>query len=168
MRTSGRRPKTARGRRVTSWLLCAVLVASLWRAPLPWIHRHEAASGHHHHVPTASFAWHLQHFHANGEQPEGWHVHLTWPWDVYRAPHGKPDPTSPAPAWVFEMPFVLLDGASISADHNASTAPPALLPATRTACDALSLDATPVCGLHFVQAYSAKAPLRALICVARC
>jgi hypothetical protein len=163
-----RRAMAARARSARSPWLCAVLVASLWHAPIPWIHTHDAESGHHHGGPRASLAWHLQHFHPDGEEPEGWHIHLTLPWDVFRTSNGKSDPESPAPEWVFEMPFMVSDAGPALANHDVTLAPPALLPVDGETVAVHAPHATLVNGLHFMQTWSSSVPLRALICVALC
>lgn len=168
VRKTGRKAMTADARRSSSSLLGALLAACLWHAPIPWIHTHDAESGHDHHLPAASLAWHLHHFHSDGDEPEGWHVHLTLPWDVFRTPNGKPDPAAPAPGWVFEMPFTLSDGGTALANHDVTAAPPALLAFDRETTALHAQHATPVCGLHFMQTYSSTVPLRTLICVVLC
>jgi hypothetical protein len=162
--TRGRRFRPAHRSRTGSWLLCSALIASLWRAPVPWIHTHHASG---HHVATASLSWHLRHFHAHGDEPGGWHVHWTLPWDVFRTPRGDPDPAKPSPASAFEMPFVLSACPLVSAGQE-SAGPPAFLPLERESTAGSPIEVPPVHGLHFLQTYSASVPLRALICVALC
>lgn len=153
--------RTPRG----SWLVCALLAAALWHAPIPWIHTHDALPGN---ALSASLAWHLRHFHADGEEPHGWHMHLTLPWDMFRRPNGKTDPASPAPGWVFEMPFVNSDAPPAFADEHQTPAGTALLLPEEQSAATVCLHANPVCGLHFLQTYSSSVSLRALICVALC
>src|SRR5580698_10569330 len=97
----------AKARRTRSWIVCAVLAASLWRAPVPWIHSHETleAQG----LPEAALAWHVHHLHPHESEHEvfGWHVHLTYPWDVSNEPAGPSDPNSHKPRAVYYMPYVV-------------------------------------------------------------
>lgn len=61
------------------WRLC--LLASLWRAPVPWVHSHEEMP-----VAMASVGFwveHFDHFHPVGSRPPcGWHLHYVWPWQL--------------------------------------------------------------------------------------
>lgn len=149
------------------WIVCAVLAVSLWRGPVPWIHVHEtlAPEG----VIETLLAWHLQHFHPAGQKAYGWHVHWTLPWEIDNWPSEEKDPELPSPTWVYEMPFASQGPCTVGVDQHANSSPcPALLLLDQDSLEALDLDATSVCSLHFLQTYSPSVALRALICVARC
>jgi hypothetical protein len=154
--------------RARSWVACIVLAASLWRAPVPWIHKHEAAAAD---GSTARLAWHLRNFHGTGpaQKVSGWHVHLTFPWNVLNEPLGDEDADAPKPNSVYEMPFVVSAGVSVP-DSDCDTAfsplPTSLLEPGLNGC--VDLHATSVAGLHFLQTFPPRVPLRALICVALC
>jgi len=150
-----------------SGVVCAALVVSLWRGPLPWIHTHEAASRHS--EDEVSFARHLRQFHPHEAAHEGWHVHFSYPWDVFDPPCHRPDPASPKPAWVYEMPFVVSHAAGVTdADSQVNPDPLPLQLLEQGPAGSPHFDATCVAGLHFMQTYSPSVPLRALICVAQC
>ncbi len=87
-----RQQRRIKAGRTRSWIVCAVLAASLWRGPVPWIHSHETleAQG----LSEAALAWHVHHLHPHesGHEVFGWHVHLTYPWDVSNEPAAPSDP----------------------------------------------------------------------------
>jgi hypothetical protein len=162
-----RRDPEPRGKQTsTRWVVCAALVASLWRGPVPWIHSHETDA--HDHDSQSLLAWHLEQFHQQ-HPVAGWHIHLTFPWDVFHEPRSNDNPESPRPSVVYEMPFVVTPVLSTADAHaDASPGPPAnLLPECRFT-EVLHSLATRVSGLHFMQTYPPRVALRALICVALC
>ncbi len=166
---AARRSKHSGPGRRRSTIVCAALVLSLWRGPVPWIHSHETleAQGE----PESSLAWHIAHFHQPIHDHElfGWHVHLTCPWDVFNEPSRPLDPDSPKPRAVYDMPYVVSQaGSTLDVDHDADAGPPASLLLDPGPAGSLHLDATCVPGLHFLQTYSPSVPLRALISVALC
>lgn len=73
------RKRVAAGRR---WLGCALALASMWHAPIPWVHAHDLQ------VPTvehlAPLQRHVEDFHSGeveaGETHRGIHAHLVLPW----------------------------------------------------------------------------------------
>jgi hypothetical protein len=144
-------------------------MASLWRAPVPWIHSHETleAQG----LPETALAWHVQHLHPQEVEHSifGWHVHLSFPWDVSNEPSPPREPDAPRPRSVYDMPYVVSPATdSVDVDRHAShfaaglmmTAPPlmAFLQAGRPTAFVR----------HFPQAHSSSVSLRALICVSQC
>jgi hypothetical protein len=168
VRSRGRKVRKSSGR-TRSWIVCAVLAASLWHAPIPWIHSHETleAQG----LSAAALAWHLQHLHPHGSEHAifGWHIHLSCPWDVSNEPAPSSDPKSPKPRTVYDMPYVVSQASSaIDVDRHASADLAALPLFLQDGLASLQLDAACVSGRHFLQTDPPSVPLRALICVARC
>lgn len=70
-------------RRLRRVAVSVLLLASLWRGPLPWCHSHsepETAAD-----ASAGLAWHVQWLHVsadNGSVVAGWHWHFVLPTDV--------------------------------------------------------------------------------------
>jgi hypothetical protein len=154
-------------RRAWSWLVCAALIASLWRAPVPWIHTHQSFAAQTISATSRTRHLHLYHSH-DGDEDFGWHVHLTFPWDVLDEPCGRQTPDSPEPTCAYEMPFVASAPSADNLDASASSfAPQFTLVETGTA-DRVHGMISLVSGLHFLETYSPRVPLRALLCVARC
>ena len=139
-------------------------------APVPWIHSHETleAQG----LPAAALAWHLHHLHPHESEHAifGWHVHLSYPWDVSNEPAPPPDPKAPKPGAVYDMPFVVSAASpAVDVDRHASLCLPAFsLIRARRLSASLPLDAARVSGRHFPQTDPPSVALCALICVARC
>jgi hypothetical protein len=160
------RKKTGRTR---SWIVCAVLAASLWRAPVPWIHSHETleAQG----LPEAALAWHLHQLHPHESEHDifGWHVHLTYPWDCSNEPAAPLDPNSPKPRAVYDMPYVVSPASpAVDVDRHASSWVSAAPWHMEAAGTAEQIDAPCLAGRHFRAIYPPSVSLRALICIARC
>jgi hypothetical protein len=161
-----RQKKTSRTR---SWIVCAVLMTSLWRAPVPWIHSHETleAQG----LPESALTWHVQHLHS--EQSEhsifGWHVHLSYPWDVSNEPAPPREPDAPKPRAVYDMPYVVSAAPSnVDVDRHANQCVSSL-PILLHAFDAcVPSEAGRVFDRHFPATYPPSVSLRALICVVQC
>jgi hypothetical protein len=146
-----------------------LLAASLWRGPLPWIHSHETleAQG----LPEAALAWHVQHFHPQESEHSvfGWHVHLSYPWDVSNEPAPPPEPHTPKPRSVYDMPFVVSPAsATVDVDRHASQILPVLSSAMHADIASLLPDAVRILDRHFPQTHPPSVSLRALICVTRC
>ena len=159
----------SRPRHTRSWIVCAVLAASLWRAPVPWIHSHETleAQG----LSEAALGWHLRHLHPHDSEHAifGWHIHLTCPWDISNEPSPSQDPDSPKPRAVYDMPYVVSQASpAVDVDRHANSWLPASLPALHSAAASLQSEAKGVSGRHFVQPYPPSVSLRALICVMQC
>jgi hypothetical protein len=149
--------------------VCAVLAASLWRAPVPWIHSHETleAQG----LSEASLAWHLHHLHPHGSEHAifGWHIHLTCPWDISNEPSPSQEPDSPKPRAVYDMPYLVSQAPpAVDVDRHASSWLPAPLFCVHGTAESLLFDARCVSGRHFLQTYPPSVSLRALICVVQC
>ena len=166
-----RRIRFRRPGRAKSWAVCGVLIVSLWRAPVPWIHSHESlkAQG----LPEASLIRHLHHLHhgADGSEAEslGWHIHLTWPWEMFTEPCGHPDPQAPAPRTVYDMPYVVAQALSApDMDRSGGTSPLPGLCLDRAHLQPHEMLSPCVPGRHFLATYAPSVALRALICVARC
>ncbi len=165
MRSRGRKSRKKSGR-TRLWIVCAVLAASLWRAPVPWIHSHEMleAQG----LPAAALAWHLHHLHSEeGEHAIfGWHLHLSYPWDVSNEPAPPPDPKSPKPGAVYDMPFVVSAASpTVDVDRHASFCPSDSPLFLHAALASLQLDAARVSGQAFpadgsVECVTARIDLR--------
>lgn len=168
MRSRGRNRRRKSGS-TRSWIVCAVLAASLWRAPVPWIHSHETleAQG----LSETALTWHLHHLHPEGSEHGifGWHIHLSFPWDVSNEPSPSPDPKSPKPRNLYDMPCVVSQVSStVDVDRHASTGLPVSPSSLQDTPASLQLDAACVSGRHFRQTDPPSVALRALICVARC
>jgi hypothetical protein len=146
-----------------------LLAASLWRGPLPWIHSHETleAQG----LPEAALAWHVQHFHPQETEHSvfGWHVHLSYPWDISNEPAPPAEPHSPKPRSVYDMPFVVSPAsATVDVDRHASQIVPVLSSVIHADVASLQLAAGSILGRHFPEAHPFSVSLRALICVTQC
>jgi len=155
--------------RTRSWIVCALLAASLWRGPVPWIHSHETleAQG----LPEAALAWHVQHLHPQESENSifGWHVHLSFPWDVSNEATPPREPDSPKPRTIYDMPYVASPASStVDVDRHASQFLPSPASAMHSAFASLQFDAERVSDRHFPQTNSPGVSLRALICVTRC
>ena len=140
----------SRHRRTQSWIVCAVLAASLWRGTVPWIHSHETleAQG----LSEVALAWHLDHLHPHGSEHAifGWHIHLTCPWDVSNEASPSQDPDSPKPRAVYDMPYVVSQAPpAVDVDRHASSWLPAPPLFVHGAAETRLLDATCVSGRHF-------------------
>jgi hypothetical protein len=162
-RTSSKRP-----RRVRSRLVSALLVASLWRAPVPWIHSHQTleAQG----LPEAALAWHVHNLHSHESEHSifGWHIHLSYPWDVSNEPAPLREPDAPKPRSVYDMPYVVSQVIS-TADLDRHTSSPLTLSAdTQFLPVVLQLDARSLFDRHLPSAHPPKVSLRALNCVVQC
>jgi hypothetical protein len=164
-----RQKRRGQAGRTRSWIVCAVLAASLWRAPVPWIHSHETleAQG----LPEAALAWHVHHLHPqeSGHEVFGWHVHLTYPWDISNEPAAPSDPTSPKPRAVYDMPYVVSPAAAaVDVDRHAGSWLVDVPLHTGWAIGDPQAGALCLAGRHFPQVHPPSVSLRALICVARC
>jgi hypothetical protein len=165
-RTKTGRNKTGRAR---SWIVCAVLAASLWRGPVPWIHSHEMleAQG----LPEAALAWHLRHLHPHesGHEIFGWHVHLTYPWDISNEPALPADPNAPKPRVTYDMPYVVSPAPpAVDVDRHASSWL-SVVPLYADATVAVrQMDPPSLAGRHFPAIHPPSVSLRALICIALC
>jgi hypothetical protein len=161
-----RRKKASRTR---SWIVCALLAASLWRAPVPWIHSHETleAQG----LPEAALAWHVHHLHAQeGEHSIfGWHLHLSYPWEVSNEPSPPSEPDAPKPRNVYDMPYVVSAApSSVDVDRHANQCVLSL-PIVWSFADAcVPADAGRIWNRHFPPTHPPSVTLRALICVVQC
>ncbi len=161
-----RRKKAGRTR---SWIVCAILVASLWRAPVPWIHSHETleAQG----LPEAALAWHVQHLHPQESNHSifGWHIHLSYPWDVSNEPTPTREPDVPKPRAVYDMPYVVSAATSnVDLDRHANQCV-CDFPISVPAADAwLPSDAARISDRHFPPTHPPSVTLRALFCVVQC
>jgi hypothetical protein len=161
-----RRKKAGRTR---SWIVCAVLMASLWRAPVPWIHSHETleAQG----LPETALAWHVQHLHAQETEHSifGWHVHLSYPWDVSNEPAPPCEPDAPKPRTVYDMPYVVSAvGSTIDMDRHTNQCVPSFSLFVHPAESSVSSDAVRVLDRHFPSTHPPSVTLRALFCVVQC
>ncbi len=70
------------------YLICVPLWLSLWNAPLPWIHRHDAAEAR----ADGDLARHLQTFHRDADaealhEAESWHWHFAFLWQMMECDH---------------------------------------------------------------------------------
>jgi hypothetical protein len=146
-------------------------MASLWRAPVPWIHSHQKleAQG----LSEASLAWHLRHLHPQALKHAiaGWHIHLTCPWDISNEdPSPSQAPESPKPRAVYDMPYVVSQAPpAVDVDRHASgwldSPPDVMQDATQPL---LSNVTAAIAQRHFLQQYPPSVSLRALLCVVRC
>jgi len=65
--------------------------ATLWRAPVPWLHRHDHGGMH-----DAATMHHLQIYHSHDiHREDGWHWHFSWLDDIL-AGSGAPVPAEKA------------------------------------------------------------------------
>jgi hypothetical protein len=163
-----RRDATNRPRK-RSWIVCAVLMVSLWRAPVPWIHSHETleAQG----LSEQALAWHVQHLHPQEAEHSifGWHVHLSLPWEVSNEPSPLREPDAPKPRSVYEMPYVVSPATdTVDVDRHASHFAAGPMLDALPVMILLQADPSVILARHFTPAHSSRVSLRALICVARC
>lgn len=161
-----RRKKAGRTR---SWIVCAVLAASLWRAPVPWIHSHETleAQG----LPEAALAWHVQHLHPQENEHSifGWHLHLSFPWEVSNEPSPPREPDAPKPRAVYDMPYVVSAApSSVDVDRHANQGVFSLPIVAHLADISLPSGAARVLDRHFPSTHPSSVTLRALFCVVQC
>ena len=164
-----RQQRRTKAGRTRLWIVCAVLAASLWRGPVPWIHSHETleAQG----LPEAALAWHVHHLHPHesGHEVFGWHVHLTYPWDVRTSRPLPPIPTRPsrAPSTTCRTSFHPLRRQStltVMPPHGSRMSPLH----TGWAMAAGKSSARALRGDIFQRFHPSRVSLCALICVARC
>jgi hypothetical protein len=149
--------------------VCAVLAASLWRAPVPWIHSHETleAQG----LSEATLAWHVHHLHSaeNEHSIFGWHIHLTDPWDVSNEPAPPREPDAPKPRAVYDMPYVVSAAPSmVDVDRHANQSVPSLPIPLYMAAACVPSDAGRILDRHFPPTHPPSVALRALICIVQC
>jgi hypothetical protein len=146
-----------------------VLTASLWRAPVPWIHSHETleAQG----LPEAMLAWHVHHLHSPQSEHSifGWHIHLSYPWDVSNEPAPPREPDAPKPRAVYDMPYVVSAvSTSVDVDRHANQCVACLPISLHSAVACVPLDAGRILNRHFAPTHPPSVALRALICIVQC
>ena len=161
-----RRKKSGRTR---SWIVCAVLTASLWRAPVPWIHSHETleAQG----LPEAALAWHVHNLHSQENEHSifGWHIHLSYPWEVSNEPSPPCEPDAPKPRAVYDMPYVVsAAAATVDVDRHATQCLFSLPIFAHLADPSMPSGAMRVLDRHFRSTHPPSVTLRALYCVVQC
>jgi hypothetical protein len=136
---------------------------------VPWIHSHETleAQG----LPEAALAWHVHHLHSAESEHSifGWHIHLTYPWDVSNEPAPPREPDAPKPRAVYDMPYVVSAApSSVDLDRHANQCVPSL-PASLYMADAwVPSDAGRILDRHFRPTHPPSVTLRALICIVQC
>jgi hypothetical protein len=158
------RKKSGRAR---SWIVCALAAASLWRGPVPWIHSHETleAQG----LPEAALAWHVQHLHPQESENSifGWHVHLSYPWEVSNEATPPREPDSPKPRATYDMPYVVSPASStVDVDDHADQSVASLPTAMHSVVASLECGHV-LCG-QFTPTPTPSVSLRALFCVVQC
>jgi hypothetical protein len=163
------RNRCKRAGRTRSWIVCAVLAASLWRAPVPWIHSHETleAQG----LPEAALSRHVHQLHPQESEHSilGWHVHLSYPWEVSNEPAPPCEPNSPKPQTVYDMPYVASPAsATVDLDRYVSLDPANLPSAMHSVFASRQQDVSGILDRHFLQIHLPSVSLRALNCVAQC
>jgi len=150
-------------------MVCALLAASLWRAPVPWIHSHERLESQG--LPESALSWHVQHLHPQEDEHSifGWHVHLSYPWDVSNEPSPPREPDAPKPRAVYDMPYVVSAApATVDVDRHANQCVFSLPILAHYAESAIPSDAARVLDRHFPSTHPPGVALRALICVVQC
>lgn len=142
-----------------AWLrLCLLL--TLWQAPVPLVHAHEAAGW-----DQAALARHVAEFHGDAAAPEKckWHWHLVLPaWGCPALPpQSNDDPAEPVQ---FDVTVVRLDD---SATQDASDSLGTFLATWWTPQPDLSMRPA-TAGRSFLTTYSVDVPLHRLLRVIRC
>lgn len=144
-----------------AWLrLCLLL--TLWQAPIPLVHAHEAAGW-----DQAALARHVSEFHGDTAAPGecDWHWHLVLPaWGCPALPtQSNDDPAEPVQ---FDVTVVRLDD---SVTHDESGSLGAELAEWSTPQPVLSMrPAATTAGSSFLTTYSIDVPLHQLLRVIRC
>jgi hypothetical protein len=163
-RSLARRIATA-GRNSFRALVFVCVCASLWQAPVPWLHHHCKNANN---ATSSLLALHLQSLHKNGVgRATGWHLHFVMLDDIVRG-SGLPIPPSEGDAPVLPKEHV------VPGDSTSVEVAPVCTPALRTiAFYPLHSPAADVMhqGLARVQFLGDLAsPLRLhlVLCVARC
>jgi hypothetical protein len=150
----------------THLVLRLVMAASLWHAPIPWLHAHEAHAG----TDTGDLALkqHLHRFHRSVEgSPPGWHFHFALPQDLFgdecderEAPPREPSPCELSAA--SSAPVKLVESL-----HRVSERAPEVLPIA-VAQDVLPAAVAGEATRNYFATFHDAAAVRALTCVARC
>jgi hypothetical protein len=147
-------------------VLCLIMSATLWRAPVPLVHRHSETADISH--LNERLAAHLAAYHTHQRQRD-WHLHLVLPWDLADGTDSQvPDEPRPRPD---DMALTCLVAGELASGTAIQITGPGQLSVSSVALDQQAFIARTIKGGNcggFLQTYTSVVPVRALTGVALC
>lgn len=144
----------------------ACAIASLWQAPVPWVHHHSKGDGR---VPTSLVSRHMQAMHADTTSDEtGWHLHFVMIGDILRGGGCPVLPDRADDSQTLQTQQVTFADSSLAKRVDATAvSPPAfarqIVPETVAAAESQAHPRR-----QFLGDLTAARRLQLMLCIARC